>query len=148
MSVRLLSPMSVAAICFILCANLYVGARIVQLSQRLTRPWPILPESLVLPPVLAIGLAMGVALGFVMTGWIGCAAWIGVGALGGAYVLEGLAAIHLHSRGWPMRAAMLAALYVLLFALPLISTVVALLGLADSLNSLRARRAAIASVIP
>jgi Predicted membrane protein (DUF2232) len=147
MSVRLLSPMWVATICFVLCANLYAGARVVQLSQRLTRPWPILPESLVLPPFLAIGLAMCAALGFVTTGWIGCAAWIGVGALGGAYVLEGLAAVHSRSRGWPMRATMLVALYLLLFALPLISTVVGLLGLADSLNSLRAKRAAVASAI-
>ena len=33
-----------------LCVNLYAGARAVQLSQRLQRPWPNLPEALVLPP--------------------------------------------------------------------------------------------------
>ena len=130
-----------------LCANLYAGARAVQLSQRLKRPWSNLPEALVLPPLLGIGLIVCVALAFALPGSAGHAAWIGVGSLGCAYVMQGLAVIHCVSRGLPTRSPLLVALYLVsIVIVPLSLPALALVGLVESLLSLRARRAAAANI--
>jgi hypothetical protein len=131
--------------CLMLCANLYAGARAVQLSQRLKRPWPNLPESFVLPRFLGIGLVACTGLALLLSELGAYAAWIGVGALGSLYVMQGLAVLHALSRGLPVRVPALVALYfgcavTVLWSLPAL----ALVGLVDSLLSLRARRAAAA----
>jgi hypothetical protein len=148
--VRLSSPAMVAGTtCLMLCANLYAGARAVQLSQRLTRPWSNLPEALVLPPLLGIGLIACFGLALALPGSASHAAWIGVGSLGCAYVIQGLAVIHCLSRGLPARTPMLVALYlVCVVVVPLSLPVLALVGLVESLLSLRARRAAAAKIKP
>jgi hypothetical protein len=139
-----LSPAALAAtMCLMFCANLYAGARAVQLSQRLKRPWPNLPETLVLPPMLGIGVIVCAALALALHGFVGHLAWIGLGALGCVYVMQGLAVIHALSRGLPARIPMLVALYLVCWATALLSLpILALIGLVESLASLRARRAA------
>jgi hypothetical protein len=139
-----LSPAALAATtCLMLCANLYAGARAVQLSQRLKRPWPNVPEALVLPPVLGIGLIACLGLALALAGSAGHVAWIGVGAVGCVYVMQGLAVVHSLSRGLPARIPMLIALYFVFWAASLLSLpALALLGLVESFLSLRARRAA------
>ena len=78
-----LTPATFAALgCVMFCANLYAGARAVQLSQRLTRPWPNLPESLVLPRFLGIGLIACGGLVLLLRGPGLYVAWICVAVLG------------------------------------------------------------------
>lgn len=145
--VRLSPAVLAATTCLMLCANLYAGARAVQLSQRLKRPWTNLPEALILPQFLGIGLIACVGLALALPGPAGHAAWIGVGALGCAYVMQGLAVVHSLSRGLPARIPMLIALYlVCVIAARWSLPVLALVGLAESLLALRARRAAAANV--
>jgi len=145
--VRLSPAVLAATTCLMLCANIYAGARAVQLSQRLKRPWSNLPEALVLPQFLGIGLIACVGLALALPGSAAHVAWIGVGALGCAYVMQGLAVIHSLSRSLPARVPMLVAIYLVCvvtarWSLP----VLALVGLVESLLSLRARRAAAANV--
>ena len=147
MIVRLSPAVLAATTCLMFCANLYAGARAVQLSQRLKRPWPNLPEGLVLPQFLGVGLIACAGVALSLRGSGGYAAWIGVGALGCAYVMQGLAVVHSLSRGLPVRIPMLIAFYLgcmvtARWSLPAI----ALVGLVESLLSLRARRAAAANV--
>jgi Predicted membrane protein (DUF2232) len=146
MVVRLSPAALAAATCLMYCANLYAGARAVQLSQRLKRPWPNLPEGLVLPPFLGLGLVACAGLALSLRGPGAYVAWIGVGALGSAYAMQGLAVVHSLSRGLPVRIPMLAALYLgcmvtARWSLPALAVV----GLIESLLSLRARRAAAAN---
>jgi hypothetical protein len=145
--VRLSPAVLAATTCLMLCANLYAGARAVQLSQRLKRPWSNLPETLVLPPLLGVALIAFLGLAFGLPGSASHAAWIGVGSLGCAYIMQGLAVIHCLSRGLPARTPMLVAVYlvcivVVRWSLPAL----ALVGLVESLLSLRARRAAAADL--
>lgn len=139
-----LSPAAIAAsTVLMLSINLYIGGRSVQLSHRLPRPWPNLPESLVLPPALGIALVAAAALSLLLPAPVNQLAWIASGALGVAYILQGLAVLHAISRGLPARAPLLAGLYLgslitATWSLPIL----ALVGLLDSLLSLRARRAA------
>jgi hypothetical protein len=147
MMVRLSPALTTAATCLMLCANLYAAARVVQLSQRLKRPWSNLPEALVLPPLFGVGLIVCAALGFAAPGWTGHAAWIGVASLGCAYVMQGLAVVHSLLRGLSMRVPILIAVYLAFWgALPLPAAALAVIGLVESLLSLRARRAAAANI--
>jgi hypothetical protein len=143
MIVRLSPAALAAATCLMFCANLYAGARAVQLSQRLQRPWPNLPEALILPQFLGLGLIACVGLALSLRSSGAYVAWIGVGALGCAYVMQGLAVIHSLSRGLPVRIPALVALYLgcmvtARWSLPSLAVV----GLVESLLSLRARRVA------
>jgi Predicted membrane protein (DUF2232) len=139
-----LSPAAIAASTLLmLSANLYIAARSVELSHRLNRPWPNLPETLVLPQTLGALLIAAGVLSFLLPAPASQLAWIAAGALGAAYVLQGLAVLHAISRGLPARPLLLAGLYLgtlitARWSLPIL----ALVGLLDSLLSLRARRAA------
>jgi Predicted membrane protein (DUF2232) len=144
-----ISPAAIAASTLLmLCANLYIGARSVQLSHRLKRPWPNLPESFALAPALGIVLIAALALSFVLSAPISQIAWIVAGVLGATYMLQGLAVLHCLSRPLPARIPLLIGLYLgslitARWSLPILAAV----GLLESLLSLRARRAA-ASIKP
>jgi Predicted membrane protein (DUF2232) len=144
-----LSPAAIAASTLLmLCANLYIGARSVQLSHRLKRPWPNLPESFALAPALGVAFIAALGLSFLLSAPISQVAWIIAGVLGAAYILQGLAVLHCLSRPLPARIPLLAGLYLgslitARWSLPILATV----GLLESLLSLRARRAA-ASIKP
>jgi hypothetical protein len=145
--VRLSPAVLAATTCLMLCANLYAGARAVQLSQRLKRPWSNLPEAIVLPAALGAALVACIGLALALPGGAGHLAWVGVGALGCAQVMQGLATIHSLSRGLPARIPMLAALYlVCIIAVRWSLPTLAFIGLLESLLSLRARRAAGANI--
>jgi hypothetical protein len=117
------------------------------LSQRLRRPWPNLPESLVLPPLLGIGLVASTGLALLLRGPATYAAWIGVAVLGCVYVMQGLAVVHSLSRGLPVRVPALVAFYFGCAAtVPWSLAALVVLGLVESVFSLRARRAAAANV--
>jgi hypothetical protein len=61
------------------------------------------------------------------------------GALLFAYVLQGLAVIHVYSRGVPLRGLMLATVYLGILLLGWVALVVAIVGLAEPLLGLRRR---------
>jgi hypothetical protein len=120
-----------------IAANLWLAAKVTQMSGRLARPWPILPNT-VLPREAVFMLAASGFGFFALPGFIG----LGCGALFGglitAFFLTGLAAIHAMTWGKPWRGLALGALYFALFIiLTLALPVLALFGVADSLFNLR-----------
>jgi hypothetical protein len=143
-------PAAIAASTLLMLSiNLYAAARSTQLSHRLQRPWPDLPTSLRLPwplGVIAIGCA---ACAYALPAPASQYFSIGVGGLGAAFVLQGLAVAHALSRGLKLRVVMLAALYACCvlraqYTLP----VLAALGLVDAFARLRARAAFLPSPKP
>jgi hypothetical protein len=143
-------PLAIAAsTMMMLCVNLYGAARSTQLSRNLPRPWPDLPSSLALP--WPVGVACLACLGAAYALPAPAAQYfsIGVGGLGAALALQGLAVAHALSRGLKMRPLMLVALYACCilrakYTLP----VLAGLGIIDGFLKLRSRAALIASPSP
>jgi Predicted membrane protein (DUF2232) len=146
-SVRMSPAILAAWTLLTLCANLYAAARAVQLSQRLKRPWPNLPEAMVLPQALGAGLFVCAGLSLALRGAPAHLAWIGFAVLGCCYVMQGLAVVHALTRKLPARAPIMVAIYLGCAVLtPVSLPTLMLIGLAESLLSLRARRAAAANV--
>jgi hypothetical protein len=149
LSIVRLSPAAIAGSTLLMfCVNLYAAARSAALSHRLRRPWPDLPSQFALPPALAAVALAALALAFALPAPASQLAWIVAGALGAAFVLQGLAVLHALSRGVWMRPGLLAALYFCClvrsnWTLP----AVAIVGLIESFASLRARAAASKSKI-
>ncbi|TNC15927.1 DUF2232 domain-containing protein [Methylobacterium terricola] len=115
---------------------LWAGARVVQVSGRLARPWPDLPATM-LPRralwALAIGAVLALAPGY--AGAFGVAL---LGAFAAALALQGLAALHDRSRGRPGRTPLLIGLYVLVFFTQGLALVaLAVFGLVDTLTGRR-----------
>jgi len=117
--------------------NLWIAALIVDASGRALRPWPDL-RGFELPNALVPIFAGALAASF-LPGLPGLLATGLAGALLFAYVLQGLAVIHLYSRGLPFRAVLLTAVYLGILLLGWVALVVAILGLAEPLLGLRQR---------
>jgi hypothetical protein len=117
--------------------NLWIAALIVDASGRALRPWPDL-RGFELPNALVPIFAGAFAASF-LPGLPGLLATGLAGALLFAYVLQGLAVIHLYSRGLPFRAVLLTAIYLGILLLGWVALVVAILGLAEPLLGLRQR---------
>jgi hypothetical protein len=143
-------PAAIAASTLLmLCVNLYAAARSAQLSSRLARPWVDLPTSLHLPWPLGLLAIACAASAYALPAPASQYFSIGVGGLGGAFVLQGIAVAHALSRGLRLRIVMLTALYACCvlraqYTLP----VVAALGIIDSLAGLRSRAAFLPSPHP
>ena len=117
--------------------NLWIAALIVDASGRALRPWPDL-RGFELPNALVPLFAGALAASF-LPGLPGLLATGLAGALLFAYVLQGLAVIHLYSQGLPFRAVLLTAVYLGILLLGWVALVVAILGLAEPLLGLRRR---------
>jgi hypothetical protein len=119
--------------------NLWLAGRIVMISERLPRPWTDVPANLRLP---RLGIAvLGVALAFCVLPGLGriIAASVAT-AIGIAFALQGLAAIHAATRGGKARAPVLGGIYALIFALmPWPLFLAALVGIADTVSPFRGR---------
>ncbi|MDE3175786.1 MAG: DUF2232 domain-containing protein [Pseudomonadota bacterium] len=123
-------------------ANLYLAARSVQLSQRLSRPWRDIPSGFVLPRWLAAPGAVGLAAALFAPDPFDDYGLVVTGALGALYAMQGLAALHALSRQAAARPFMLAALYfACAVAAQWVAPALALLGLAESFADLRGRAA-------
>src|SRR6185437_14337960 len=132
-----------------LCVNLYAAARSTQLSRNLSRPWPDVPASLALPWPVGAAFLVCLAGFYALPTPTAQYFSIGVGGLGAALALQGLAVAHALSRGLKMRPLMLVALYACCvlrakYTLP----VLAALGVVDGFLKLRSRAALIASPAP
>ncbi len=135
------APVAMAASTFLMLAfNLWLGGRIVLISQRLTRPWPAIAEGIKLPRGVAILFLALMAGIFVLPDPARVIAAVVAGALAMAFVAEGLAAAHVLTRGLTARRAILGAIYavvVILIPWPLFALIV--LGCLDCLFALRGK---------
>lgn len=139
-TVVLVLPAAVAIVPMIAAVfNLWLAGRIVRAAGNLRRPWPDL-AAMSFPRGTPLVLAAAGLFSSMLAG-IGAIAAVAVfGAFFVAYLLLGLAVIHFITRGKPWRPFALWAVYIGLLlinvwvALPII-----LLGLADSIFSLRGR---------
>ncbi len=117
--------------------NLWMAGLIVDASGRALRPWPNL-HALELPNAFVLIFAVALVASF-LPGLAGLLATGLAGALLFAYVLQGLAVIHVYSRGVPLRALLLAAVYLGILLLGWVAIAVAILGLGEPLFRLRGR---------
>ena len=133
-------PLAMAASLFLmLCVNLWLGARVARVSQRLSRPWPNVPDGLLLPPAAA-GVFIVSLAPTLFGGLAGTACGVVAAALGLAFAMQGLAAAHVLTRGFGGRGSILALIYVVTVAIPVAIVALTLIGLVDCLFSLRNRR--------
>ena len=131
--------MSALAVIFYL-SNLWLAARIAQISGLLGVSWPDIPRHMRLPRFAALALAVSLGLSFI-GGIPGLVSRIVSAALIAALALQGLAVIHAMTRGRASRTPMLAIVYLSMAALmpwPLLFWGV--LGLLDSAFSFRDRQ--------
>jgi hypothetical protein len=126
--------------------DLWLAGLIVEASGRALRPWPEL-HSLEVPNVFVAVFAGALMISFV-PGLIGLLATGLASAMLFAYMLQGLAVIHVYSRGVPFRWLLLAVVYLGILFLGWLAILVAILGLAEPLLGLRARGAATGSQPP
>ena len=139
------APAGVAASqTLLLSVNLWLAARIVDISARLGRPWPSLPENLVLPRAVAPAFVLAGAVSF-YGGLAGALAGAFAAASGFALMLQGLATLHALTRESRARGFLLSALWaavtVFFLVAPPFLLAFALFGLIESVFSLRARKA-------
>jgi hypothetical protein len=117
--------------------NLWLAARVVKFSGRLTRPWPDL-SSMTFPPLMAATLAVAIALSFV-DGMLGIVGGIVAASLLLAYGVLGFAVLHAITRGMNARPFVLSITYagVVLLGWPMLA--LCLLGLIETAIGLRNR---------
>jgi hypothetical protein len=117
--------------------NLWLGARVVNFSGRLKRPWPVI-SAMTFPPLAAAVLAGAVALSFA-GGLIGIVAGVLTSSMLMAYGVLGFAVMHDITRGTNSRPFLLGGLYasVLVFGWPMLA--LCILGLIETATGLRAR---------
>jgi Predicted membrane protein (DUF2232) len=117
--------------------NLWLAARVVRFSGRMSRPWPQL-SSMSFPPLLTAALALAIALSFV-DGLLGIVAGIFSATLLLAYGVLGFAVLHAITGGMNMRGLVLALAYAAVIVLGWPLLVLCLLGLIDTAIDLRGR---------
>jgi hypothetical protein len=117
--------------------NLWLAGVIVEASGRALRPWPKL-QNLELPNAFVLVFAGALIMSF-LPGLIGLLATGLAGALLFAYVLQGLAVIHVYSRSVPFRGLLLAVVYLGILLLGWVALLVAIVGLGEPLFGLRER---------
>lgn len=117
--------------------NLWLAARIVKFSGRLTRPWPQL-SAMTFPPAAAAALAIATGLSFI-DGLLGIVAGVLSASLFMAYGVLGLAVMHDITRGIGSRPFLIGGAYVSIAVLGWPVLAFALLGLVETMLSLRAR---------
>jgi hypothetical protein len=117
--------------------NLWLAARVVKISGRLTRPWPDL-AALALPPSSSALLAAAIAGSF-LPDLAGVLSGVFAASLLMAFAILGFAVLHAITRGMRARIIMLTGLYAAaaVFGWPVLA--VALLGLAESILNIRSR---------
>ena len=138
--VNMMPAMAAGSTVLMLSLNLWLAGRVTQISDRLPRPWPDVAMSLRLPRLALVLLAVCLLASF-LDGVVGAIANILASALSAAFILQGLATLHVVSRGWGIRPALLGTIYLavgLFFPLPLLLFLP--LGVADSAFFIRDRK--------
>lgn len=129
----------IAAIPTILASllNLWLAARVVGASGRLTRPWPDL-SAIVFPSWVPLLLALVIA-GTFAPGLLGMLCWVLTASLLTAYMLLGFAVLHATTRRLGGRVFILAGSYLTVMLLGWPGLAIAILGLLDSALDIRGR---------
>jgi hypothetical protein len=117
--------------------NLWLAARIVKFSGRLTRPWPALP-AMTFPRLTAAALAAAIALSF-LGNMVGIVAGVLSASLLMAYGVLGFAVLHAITKGIASRGFVLAGVYAAVIVLGWPVLALCLLGLIETAIDLRAR---------
>jgi hypothetical protein len=133
-------PVSAAMGVLVDVVLLWAAGRVVKSSDRLPRPWPALRDARL--PASALGLLGASLVGSFVLDGLGA---LGARALGAAllmaFSLQGLATIHVLTLGMAGRASILGGVYAVLLFLPGWPVLaLALLGLADAVFDVRARK--------
>jgi hypothetical protein len=135
-------PVSAAVSVLVSVALLWASARIVHASGRLPRPWGGIHEVRIPGLWLAI-LPAAALLGFLLSGFVGLGLRSLTASLLMAYCLQGLATIHVLTLGVVGRGGILSGVWLTFVVMPGWPVLLyALVGIADSLFDLRARKAA------
>jgi Predicted membrane protein (DUF2232) len=128
-------PMAAAISMLVGLFNLWLAGRIVRLSGRLARPWPVLSE-MHFPAMTPVVLLAAIALSF-LASIVGVAAGMLAACLLLAYTMLGFAVLHQLTRALAARGAILGAVWLVVALLGWPAIVLALVGLADGLFDLR-----------
>ncbi len=135
------APVAAGTLFLVLLLNLWLAAKVTQLSGRLQRPWPDIAQEILIPPPYGVLLGVAFATTF-LGGPPALIASIVAVVLAAAFALQGLAVVHVVSRGWKARGLVLWVMYGgVVLLMPSSLLVLALLGLVESVYSLRSRRA-------
>ena len=119
-------------------ANLWLAARIVAMSGRLNRPWPAFSQ-IDYPRIVPLIFIAAVMLSF-LPGMVGFVAGLVSTTYAAAFVLLGLAVLHVITEGNQARPFILGTTYLMLVLLAWIAIILAALGLGESFLRLRARK--------
>ena len=119
--------------------NLWLAARIVNISGRLRRPWPRLP-AMTFPAYAPIILAVSIGASF-LPDLVGIVAGISAASMLMAYAILGLAVLHTITTGLRGRIFILGGTYGSIAVLGWPILIMTLLGLADTIINLRGRLA-------
>jgi len=128
-------PMAAAISMLVSLFNLWLAGRIVRLSGRLARPWPVVSE-MHFPTMTPVVLLAAIALSF-LASIVGVAAGMLAACLLLAYTMLGFAVLHQLTRALAARGAILGAVWLVVMLLGWPAIVLALIGLADGLFDLR-----------
>jgi peptidoglycan/LPS O-acetylase OafA/YrhL len=119
--------------------NLWLAARIVRVSGRLSRPWPDL-AALSLPPI-ALGVFAAAIAGSFAPDLVGVLSGVLAASLLMAFAILGFAVLHAITRGLSSRPVVLAGAYAATFVIGWPVLIAALLGFADTVLDIRGRLA-------
>lgn len=126
------------SILLLMVINLRLAERFTRRRGWMLRPKDDLPSAVNMPPMAAIILVVAVVLSF-MSNDLGTMAQVVAGAFGGAFLMVGLATIHFITRGLAIRPFLLPIMYIVLLFSRFIAPIFAVIGVAESLFSIRAR---------
>jgi hypothetical protein len=126
----------------LMSVNLWLAGRIAVISGNLPRPWPPIADDLSIPP--AFGALFAAASGLVFIGGLpGAIASVFAAVFGIAFAFQGLAVLHVLTRGSSMRFPLLFATYAIMLLLPPWPfLLLAIVGLVDAAFHLRTRKSA------
>ena len=128
------------SVAVMLMVNLYIAARVAQVSQRLQRPWLDIPTTMSAPALAGVAAFVALAVWYLAPEpYAAFAAALGA-PLALVFVMQGLAVLHALSRRVPGRPVLIAALYFALVQAPRwVGPALFMIGLLESAVRLRAR---------
>jgi hypothetical protein len=121
----------------IMLVNLWLAAKSATISGQLARPMPSFAE-IDYPPLLLAGFAAAAGLSLA-PGLAGLAGTAFFGGFSCAYLILGLAVLHVVAAGSQLKLLMLGLLYTGLFLTPWVAPILVLIGLAEPFLQLRRR---------
>jgi hypothetical protein len=122
---------SAASTAVLLAANLWLAARVVQMSHRLRRPFPAIADEMHLPSGLAGGLLLAAGLAFT-DGFVRLFADIALAVLCVVFAFAGLAMLHRGTRRLDGRAPILFGAYAVIVLFPWPILIFTTIGVLDS----------------